>query len=117
MKIKTFNQFLSDSLVEATIEPADKELDVTIEDVLLDSGNKIKSQEILGTIIASASEKDFLDYFYNEYGRNAFTETDTQTLAKFYNAYKEKENEKETEEEEQKNDEKGTENTTDEFEI
>lgn len=98
MNIKTFSQFIS-NINEDSIEPADQDLDIVIDDVILDSGEEIKSEEILGVIVSSKSEKDFLDYFYDKYGNNAFTEVDTQTLVTFYNEYQEEVNKKETEEE------------------
>ena len=58
---------------------------------------------MVGAILASKSEKEFKEYFYNEFGNDAFTEEDIFTLVKFFNEYQEeqaeleKEAEKETE--------------------
>jgi acyl-coenzyme A synthetase/AMP-(fatty) acid ligase len=99
--IKTFEEF-TNSLQEDAID-AGEDSKVVIDDVTLDSGKEIKSTEILGAILSSKSEKDFKDYFYNEYGNTAFTEEDIFTLVKFYNDYqeevaqKEKDAEKEAE--------------------
>ncbi len=99
--IKTFEEFTG-SLQEDAIN-AGQESDVVIDDVTLDSGKEVKSTEILGAILASKSEKEFKEYFYNEFGNDAFTEEDIFTLVKFFNEYQEeqaeleKEAEKETE--------------------
>lgn len=76
------------------------ESDVTIDDYMTDNSEEIPAIEIVGAIVSSDSEADFLDYFYEKYGKTAFTETDTQTLAKYYNEYLEEITAKETEEEE-----------------
>lgn len=99
--IKTFEEFTG-SLKEDAIN-AGQESDVVIDDVTLDSGKEIKSTEILGAILASKSEKEFKEYFYNEYGNGEFTEEDMFTLVKFFNEYQEEqaELEKEAEKEEE----------------
>lgn len=88
--IKTFEEFTSSrsnkSLKEDAID-AGADSKVVVDDVTLDSGNEIKSTEILGTILSSKSEKEFKEYFYNEYGNTAFTEEDMFTLVKFYSDY------------------------------
>jgi hypothetical protein len=98
--IKTFEEFTG-SIKEDAIN-AGQESDVVIDDVTLDSGKEIKSTEILGAILASKSEKEFKEYFYNEFGNDAFTEEDMFTLVKFFNEYQEEqaELEKEAEKEE-----------------
>ena len=83
--IKTFEEFTS-SLQEDAID-AGEDSKVVVDDVTLDSGKEIKSTEILGTILSSKSEKEFKEYFYNEYGNGAFTEEDMFTLLKFYSDY------------------------------
>lgn len=95
--IKTFEEF-TNSLQEDAID-AGEDSKVVIDDVTLDSGKEIKSTEILGTILSSKSEKEFKEYFYNEYGNTAFTEEDMFTLVKFYNDYQEETAEKEKEDE------------------
>ena len=44
----------------------------------------IKSAEILGAITASKTESDFKDYFYNEYGQDAFAEGEMDILTAYY---------------------------------
>ncbi len=100
--IKTFEQFTS-SLQEDAID-AGKDSNIVVDDVSLDSGNEIKSTEILGAILASKSEKEFKEYFYDEYGNTAFTEEDMFTLVKFYNDYQEEVSQKEKDAEKDKKD-------------
>lgn len=95
--IKTFEEF-TNSLQEDAID-AGEDSKVVIDDVSLDSGKEIKSTEILGAIMSSKSEKEFKEYFYDEYGNTAFTEEDMFTLVKFFNDYQEETAEKEKEEE------------------
>lgn len=83
--IKTFEEF-TNSLQEDAID-AGEDSKVVVDDVTLDSGKEIKSTEILGAILSSKSEKEFKEYFYNEYGNTAFTEEDMFTLVKFYSDY------------------------------
>jgi hypothetical protein len=99
--IKTFEEF-TNSLKEDAID-AGEDSKVVIDDVTLDSGKEIKSTEILGAIMSSKSEKEFKEYFYDEYGNTAFTEEDMFTLVKFFNDYQEEaaEKEKEAEKEEE----------------
>lgn len=93
--IKTFEEFTG-SLKEDAIN-AGQESDIVIDDVTLDSGKEIKSTEILGAILASKSEKEFKEYFYDEFGNDAFTEEDMFTLVKFFNEYAEEQAELEKE--------------------
>lgn len=102
--IKTFEEF-TNSLQEDAID-AGHDSDVVIDDVTLDSGKEIKSTEILGTILSSKSEKEFKEYFYNEYGNTAFTEEDIFTLVKFYNDYTEEVAQKEKDAEKEAKDAK-----------
>lgn len=84
------------------------ESDVTVDDYTTDNGQEISAIEIVGVIVSSESEDEFLDHFYEEYGQTAFTETDTATLVKYYNEYLEEITAKETEEEEaEKEEEEG----------
>lgn len=103
--IKTFEEFTS-SLQENAID-AGEDSRVVIDDVSLDSGKEIKSTEILGAILSSKTEKEFKEYFYDNYGNGAFTEEDIFTLTKFYTDYQEEINtkEKETEKEAEGEDE------------
>ncbi len=98
--IKTFEEFTG-SLKEGAIE-AGEDSKVIVDDVTLDSGNEIKSTEILGAIMSSKSEKEFKEYFYEVYGNTAFTEEDIFTLVKFFNDYREEKAEKEKEDEKEK---------------
>ena len=95
--IKTFEEFTG-SLKEDAID-AGEDSKVVIDDVSLDSGTEIKSTEILGTILSSKTEKEFKEYFYKEYGNDAFTEEDMSALVTSYNEHSEEEAEKEKEEE------------------
>ena len=94
--LQTFNNY--SSLAEDAIEVGD-DSDVIVDDILLDSGEKIKSAEIIGVINTSKTEKEFKEYFYKEYGNNAFTEEDMQTLLKYFLEVETEKTEKETEEE------------------
>lgn len=103
MKIhKTFEDFISEDALKAG-----EESDVYVEPVTLDSGPTIKSAEILGAITAAKTEKEFKDYFFNEYGQDAFAEGEMDVLTKFYldketeDAEEEKEEEKDSGEEEE----------------
>ena len=90
--IQTFEQFTSSRRyypIQENAIDAGEDSKVVIDDVTLDSGKQIKSTEILGTILSSKSEKEFKEYFYNEYGNTAFTEEDMFTLVKFFNDYQE----------------------------
>lgn len=93
--VKTFEEFIG-SLHEDAIE-AGEDSKVVVDDVTLDSGDEIKSTEILGAILSSKSEKEFKEYFYDNYGNGAFTEEDIFTLTKFYTDYQEEINTKEKE--------------------
>ena len=116
--IKTFEEFSSDlknKSIEEDAVTAGEESKVIIDDLTLDSGKKIKSTEILGAVINSKTEKEFKDYFYDEYGNGAFTDEDISTLLKSYLEYTEEKNAKETEEEEAEKEEE--EGGDDELEI
>lgn len=95
--IKTFEEFTG-SLKEDAID-AGEDSKVVIDDVTLDSGEEINSTEILGAILSSKTEKEFKQYFYDEYGNGAFTEEDMFTLTKSYTDYQEEQAEKEKEDE------------------
>jgi hypothetical protein len=103
MKIyKTFKEFITEDALKAG-----EESDVYVEPVKLDSGAEIKSAEILGAITASKTEKEFKDYFFNEYGQDAFAEGEIDVLVKYYldketeDAEEEKEEEKDADKEEE----------------
>lgn len=97
--IKTFEEFIQEDSLKAG-----EESKVYVEDLTLDSGKTIKSAEILGAITASATENDFKDYFFREYGQDAFAEGEMDVLTKYFldksaeEAEEEKEAEKEAEE-------------------
>ena len=94
--LQTFNNY--SNITEDAIEVGD-DSDVIVDDILLDSGEKIKSAEIIGVINTSKTEKEFKEYFNKEYGNNAFTEEDMQTLLKYFLEVETEKTEKETEEE------------------
>jgi len=80
MKIyKTFEEFITEDALKAGEESS-----IYVEPVTLDSGSEIKSAEILGAITASKTEKEFKDYFYSEYGQDAFAEGEMDVLVKYY---------------------------------
>ena len=97
--IKTFEEFIQEDSLKAG-----EESKVYVGDLTLDSGKTIKSAEILGAITASATENDFKDYFFNEYGQDAFAEGEMDILTKYFldksaeEAEEEKEAEKDAEE-------------------
>ena len=102
MKIfKTFEEFIQEDALKAG-----EDSKIYVEDVKLDSGATIKSAEILGAITASQTEKEFKDYFYREYGNDAFAEGEMDILAAYFldksaeDAEAEKEEEAEAEAEE-----------------
>jgi len=102
MKIfKTFEEFIAEDALKAGEESS-----IYVEPLTLDSGPEIKSAEILGAITASKTEKEFKDYFFGEYGQDAFAEGEMDILVKYYldketeDAEEEKEAEKEADAEE-----------------
>lgn len=103
-KLKTFEEFSEElnapHIDEDAIE-AGEDSKVVIDDVTLDSGSEIKSTEILGAILSSKTEKEFKQYFYDQYGNGAFTDEDMSTLLKFFLDYEEEKNAKELEAEEE----------------
>ena len=99
--IKTFEEFISEDSLKAG-----EDSKIYVEDQKLDSGATIKSAEILGAITASKTESDFKDYFYNEYGQDAFAEGEMDILTAYYldKSAEDAEVEKEAEGEEEKDD-------------
>jgi hypothetical protein len=94
---------VNESVQEAATTPKDSK--VTVDDYLTDKGVEIKSTEIVGAMVSCESEKDFEDYFYDQYGMTAFTENDINTLKTYFNEYLEEITAKETEEEEKEKEE------------
>lgn len=104
MKIyNTFESFVKEAL------KAGEESDVYIDDYTLDSGETIKSAEILGAIQASPTEKEFQQYFFDEYGEGSFSSGELDKLTKFFNEVKaeEKEEDADKEKEDAKKDDGG----------
>jgi hypothetical protein len=96
--VKSFNEFVGEEAVKG------EDSKVYVDNVYIQSmDSHIKAAEILGVIKSSETEKEFLDYFYKEYGNGAFTEEEISTLSKYFNEYEEEDNldaaEKEEEEE------------------
>lgn len=86
--IKTFEQFIFEA---ESVKAEDS--DVYIDDVSADGSDVvIKAGEILGAIKASATEKEFKDYFFQQYGQTTLMPEDMAKLCKYYNEYKEEEN-------------------------
>ena len=96
VSVDVFKSMIAEDAVNVTPES-----DVKIDDYTSDNGEEILSVEIVGAIVSSESEDEFLQYFYDTYGEGAFTKTDTATLVKYYNEYLEEVTAKETEEEEE----------------
>lgn len=98
---KTFEEFIQEDALKAG-----EDSKIYVEDLTLDSGPTIKAAEILGVITTSQTENEFKDYFYNEYGNDAFAEGEMDILTAYYleketeEAEEEKEAEKEAEAEE-----------------
>ena len=95
MKIyKTFEDFISEDALKAG-----EDSDLYFDDMTLDSGETIKSAEILGAVTATPTEKEFKQYFYDNYGEGAFAEGEIDQLVKLYNDYQTEQAEAEKEEE------------------
>jgi len=77
------------------------ESDIKVDDYTTDDSQEIKAVEIVGAIVSSDTEDEFIEYFYETYGQGAFTETDVFTLIKYYNEYVEEVTAIETEKEEE----------------
>lgn len=98
MKIcKTFESFVKK--VNENALKAGEESEVYIDDYTLESGETIKSAEILGAIQAFQTEKEFKKYFYDEYGEGSFISGEMDKLTNFFNEVKAEEKEREAEEE------------------
>ena len=99
--IKTFEEFISEDALKAG-----EDSKIYVEDLTLDSGETSKSAEILGAITASKTESEFKDYFYKEYGNDAFAEGEMDILLAFYldKSAEDAEEEKEEEGEEETDD-------------
>jgi hypothetical protein len=111
-RVKLYEEFLSEKIKANPIVNEDAmevtpESDVKVDDYTTDNGELIKSAEIVGAIVSSETEKEFQDYFYDQYGINAFTEGDLAALVKYYNEYEEEVTAAETEEEEAAKKEEG----------
>lgn len=98
MKIyRTFESFVKKVNEDAL--KAGEESTVYVDDYALDSGETIKSAEILGAIQAFQTEKEFKQYFFDEYGEGSFASGELDKLTKFFNEVKAEEKEKDAEEE------------------
>ena len=93
---KTFEEFVGEDALKAG-----EDSKIYVQDLTLDSGATIKSAEILGAITASSTEQDYKDYFFREYGNDAFAEGEMDILTAYFldksaeDAEEEKEAEKE----------------------
>lgn len=103
---KTFETFLNSRVDEEALR-AGEDSDLYVDDVTLDSGAQIKSAEILGAITSMPTEKEFKQYFYDEYGEGAFAEGEIDQLVKMFNDYQTEKAEKEKEAEKDKEGEGG----------
>jgi hypothetical protein len=94
MKIcQTYESFVK-KLEEEALQ-ASEGSDVYIDDYTLDSGEVINSAEILGAIHASETEKEFKQYFYQQYGQGSFATGELDELTKFFNQVKAEDQEQE----------------------
>jgi hypothetical protein len=99
MKIKTFNQFITEA--QLTSIKAGDDSKVEVSDQKTADGKVISAQEILGQILSADTEDAFKAYFYDKYGSNKFdTETMGQMLTAYQDYYKEKAEEEKEEEKE-----------------
>ena len=109
-KIKLFEEYFNRK-IETVSEESSKvtpDSDVVVNDYMLDDAEtEIEAKEIIGAIVSSGSEDDFLDYFYKKYGNGTFTENDISELIAYYQEYREEVNAEKTEAEEEKDDEAG----------
>jgi len=118
MKIyRTFESFVKKVNEDAL--KAGEESTVYVDDYTLDSGETIKSAEILGAIQAYQTEKEFQQYFFDEYGEGSFASGELDKLTKFFNEVKaeEKEEDADVDKEEKKDDEGGDEGGADDLDL
>lgn len=106
--IKTFEQFVSEA---EALKAEDSK--VYVDDLTLENGDVIKAAEILGAIAASATEKEFEDYFFGQYGQDAFQVSEMSKLKEYFNKTKEEENKEETDKEGKKKDDGESDPTAD----
>jgi hypothetical protein len=92
--MKIYNKF--ESFIKEALK-AGEESDVYVDDYTLDSGDTIKAAEILGAIKTSPTEKEFKQYFFDEYGEGSFASGELDKLTKFFNEVKSEEKEDEAE--------------------
>lgn len=89
-RIKTYEQFrevfgsLDEKKESLSSIKAGEESKVEVSDQKTADGKVISAQEILGQIIASATEGDFKKYFYDKYGTTKF---DTETMSQMVKNY------------------------------
>jgi hypothetical protein len=104
MKIKTFNQFITEA--QLTSIKAGDDSKVEVSDQKTADGKVISAQEILGQIISADTEDAFKAYFYEKYGSTKF---DTATMGQMMSAYQDYYKEQAEEEKEKEKDEEGEE--------
>jgi hypothetical protein len=95
----------NEAVEEKAITPKDSK--VTVDDYTTENGLEIKSSEIVGAMVSHESEDEFKDFFYDQYGIDAFTEADMSKLVTYFNEYLEEIKAEETEEEEKEKEEEG----------
>lgn len=104
-RIKLYEEFINSKATQLSEEATTpKDSKVTVDDYTTDNGLEIKSTEIVGAMVSSESEEEFKDYFYDQYGIDAFTENDMGTLTTYFNEYLEEVNAEEVEAEEEEKD-------------
>ena len=79
--LKTYNEY--SGIEEDAVTGQDSK--VTVDDVYIAKlDRELKGAEILGAIKAAETEGEFKDYFYSEYGQDAFAEGEMDVLVKYY---------------------------------
>jgi hypothetical protein len=88
--------------------------DLYFEDVRLQSGATIESDEIVDVVKKTKTEEEFKEYFYAQYGINAFDSDEMDELVKYwrqYQSYKINNDKEESKEEKEKENGESEENT------
>jgi len=102
--MKIYNNF--ESFIKEAIK-AGEESEVYIDDYTLDSGDTIKATEILGAIESTSTEKEFKQYFFDQYGEGSFIDGELDDLTKFFNDVKAEERDKDNQDGAEASDDSG----------
>jgi hypothetical protein len=90
----------NESIIQEGAVNVTPESDVIVDDYTTDDGKEIKATEIVGALVSSKTEDEYVEYFYEVYGQGAFTSVDISTLVQYYHKYLEEVNAEEVEAEE-----------------